>query len=225
MKKYVISDLHGRLDLFKEIYKKLKEDDVLYILGDTIDRGTFEDVMEIYTACMSDKRIIHTLGNHEDMCITIFKNLISEYSIHGINSFRWLDITESELDLWSCNGGYGFIKAIIDGRVDIDDLVKLNNYFKSLPIIVEDEGYVLSHAGVDKDIVDLDNEYDRDFVLWNITHEELLPIKQVVGHVIHKSGVVKLDDIVYVDTSNFKNKLGVFELIEEKLFEIEIKED
>ena len=38
--KYVVSDIHGNLENWKSILKKinLKEDDELYVLGDVIDR-------------------------------------------------------------------------------------------------------------------------------------------------------------------------------------------
>lgn len=219
MKKYVISDLHGRYNLFKNIYDKLEEDDILYILGDTIDRGTFEDTIAIYDICMKDKRVVHLLGNHEDMVRPIFKNIISDYSIHGINALRWLNVSEYEYQLWSYNGGQAIIQALIEGRFTPDKLIELHKYIKTMPITVEDEGYILSHAGVGncKDEVD-----SRDFSLWNVKHNELLDIKQVVGHVFNIKGEHKRDKIVYVDTSNFKDRLGVFELTEGKLFNIKL---
>ena len=38
---YLMSDVHGRIDLFKQMLKKinLKKGDKLYVLGDSIDRG------------------------------------------------------------------------------------------------------------------------------------------------------------------------------------------
>ena len=39
MNRYVVADLHGQLDLLKQIKEYLNEDDILYILGDSGDRG------------------------------------------------------------------------------------------------------------------------------------------------------------------------------------------
>lgn len=41
MSTYVISDIHGNYDAYKEMLKKIRfsEEDMLYILGDILDRG------------------------------------------------------------------------------------------------------------------------------------------------------------------------------------------
>ena len=41
MATYVISDIHGECDMFLEMLEKieLKDSDILYILGDVVDRG------------------------------------------------------------------------------------------------------------------------------------------------------------------------------------------
>ena len=41
MASYVISDIHGELELFEELLDRiaLKDSDTLYILGDVVDRG------------------------------------------------------------------------------------------------------------------------------------------------------------------------------------------
>ena len=38
---YCMSDIHGRIDLFEKMLEKinLKKGDMLYIIGDSIDRG------------------------------------------------------------------------------------------------------------------------------------------------------------------------------------------
>lgn len=171
--------------------------------------------MAIYDICMSDNRIIHLLGNHEDMCLRIFKSIMIEYDLHGKNAMYMLNLSDFEYQLWDFNGGRDFINALIDGRFKIDKLIELYLYMKSMPLIFSDEDYKLSHAGVNELGIN-----DREFVLWNIKHQELLDVKQVVGHVFHDNGECAIDNIIYVDTSNFKNKLGVFELTEKKLFNI-----
>ena len=41
---YIMSDIHGRKDRFDDVLKqiKLNENDTLYILGDVVDRDTYD---------------------------------------------------------------------------------------------------------------------------------------------------------------------------------------
>lgn len=64
---YVMSDIHGRIDLFNEMLDKinLQEGDKLYILGDSIDRGgglqVLFKIMELH-----EKGLCELIwGNHE----------------------------------------------------------------------------------------------------------------------------------------------------------------
>ena len=65
MSVYAVSDLHGRYDLWAQIKDFLKEDDVLYVLGDCADRGKhgWDIIKEVY----EDPRFIYIKGNHEEM--------------------------------------------------------------------------------------------------------------------------------------------------------------
>ena len=64
---YVISDLHGRYDLYLEILEKIQfsADDVLYILGDVTDRN--EGGIRIYKDILQKVTIYMLMGNHERM--------------------------------------------------------------------------------------------------------------------------------------------------------------
>ena len=62
---YVMSDLHGCYDKFKEMLKKINfgENDTLYILGDFVDRG--DGGIKILFDIMNRKNIVPLLGNHD----------------------------------------------------------------------------------------------------------------------------------------------------------------
>ncbi len=66
MSVYATADLHGRLDLFRLMQSYLKENDILYIIGDVIDRGP--DSWKLFKEVMKDPRCKLLKGNHEDMC-------------------------------------------------------------------------------------------------------------------------------------------------------------
>ena len=62
---YVMGDIHGNGNKFFRMLKEINfsKKDILYILGDVLDRG--EDSFKIYDYIMENKNIILLLGNHE----------------------------------------------------------------------------------------------------------------------------------------------------------------
>lgn len=67
MSVYCISDIHGQYELFEQMLKKINfnNNDILYILGDIIDKGP--DVYEIYHYIITHDNVIPLKGNHEYM--------------------------------------------------------------------------------------------------------------------------------------------------------------
>ena len=67
MATYAISDLHGRMDLFRQVKEFLQPEDVVYVLGDCGDRGPagWELIKTVY----EDPQFIYLMGNHEDMLV------------------------------------------------------------------------------------------------------------------------------------------------------------
>ena len=64
---YVLSDLHGRYDLYLRMLERIGFDggDVLYFLGDAADRGP--DGIPVIQDLMGRRNVLPLLGNHEDM--------------------------------------------------------------------------------------------------------------------------------------------------------------
>lgn len=77
---YVISDIHGRIDLFEKMLDKinLKDGDMLYVLGDCIDRGGGLEVALKLSELKKKGLVTFILGNHE---LIYFHNL----SLHKTN--------------------------------------------------------------------------------------------------------------------------------------------
>lgn len=67
MRTYVISDIHGDYDRFMQILRVINftEIDLLYVLGDVIDRG--KKGIEILEYIMAHQNIRMIKGNHEYM--------------------------------------------------------------------------------------------------------------------------------------------------------------
>ena len=64
---YVLSDLHGRYDLYLRMLERIGfgGGDVLYYLGDAADRGP--DGISVIRDLMGRRNVMPLLGNHEDM--------------------------------------------------------------------------------------------------------------------------------------------------------------
>ena len=73
--KYVISDIHGDYKRYIEMLKLINfnENDVLFVLGDVIDRGAHG--IQILQHMMKYENIIPILGNHELMAYKELKFL------------------------------------------------------------------------------------------------------------------------------------------------------
>ncbi len=101
MTAYAFTDIHGSYSLWKKIQKFCKEDDIIYCLGDFIDRGPggpaiFEEMLE-------DPRVIILKGNHEDMFVdSVYYNsedlpfYMEHYGHQAVNYFANLSLDEQK---------------------------------------------------------------------------------------------------------------------------------
>ncbi len=126
---YATSDIHGNLDRLKRLIKEieLSKEDVLYIIGDLVDRG--EEPIEVIEYIMDKPNIEVIMGNHDEMML---------YSL------KYKD--EVQIERWSRNGciptEVGFQKRSIEAQE------KILNYIENLPYYkLIDNKYLLVHAG------------------------------------------------------------------------------
>lgn len=131
---YCISDLHGCFDEFMDILKLINfnDEDVLYIIGDVIDRG--KKSIELLQYIKAHKNIILLKGNHELM------------AIECLNSHDF-DLSNN----WKHNGGdttfEQFMRLDANKRKElVDYLNKLENY---LEVKINEREFLLVHGGID----------------------------------------------------------------------------
>lgn len=159
MSVYVCSDLHGCLDIYKQIKAFLKPEDKVYFLGDAGDRGP--DPWETIKAVARDPQFIYIKGNHEDM---LWKAL-DTYLTDGYIDYEYY--------LLANNGGAEtFRQAAQD-----DAPVGWKNWLKKLPeheVYYNTRGQIvhLSHAGFtpwknEDGSVDIPKQHD---LIWNRDH-------------------------------------------------------
>lgn len=153
---YACSDLHGRMDLYKEIKKHINPEDIVYFLGDAADRGP--DGWELIKTILRDTQFIYLKGNHEDMLVNAAR--------------EWFDYDSLDHAAWLLfyNGGE---KTFEDFRNDNADFQ--HNWIRLIDNLPEYKCYVnsqgetihLSHAGFTY-IENINPELND--LIWNRTH-------------------------------------------------------
>lgn len=159
--KYVISDIHGHFDKYKEMLAKINftDRDTLYILGDVVDRGP--DGIKILQDMMIRPNVIPILGNHEYMAMLSLSWMMKEVTEDTLEAF---DIEKMQsLSEWMLVGGKETIAEF--QRLSMEDREDILEYLTefSLYEVVHAGGdtFILVHAGLDqfrsdKDLYDYD---------------------------------------------------------------------
>lgn len=159
---YVMSDLHGCYDKYKQMLEKIKfsEDDTLYVLGDSIDRG--DDGIKILLDMMNRPNVVPMLGNHEYMAYSVLKKFNVEITAYNYNSH--LDTEAIEMyENWMFNGGITTSQTFAKlDKVTREGIIEYLGEFELYEELeVNKNTFVLVHGGLvgfeeDKDL----SEYD-----------------------------------------------------------------
>ena len=139
MSTYVVSDLHGHLELYKQIKAFLKPEDKVICLGDCGDRGP--EPWETIKAVANDPQWTYLMGNHEEMLLAA----MYEYLDNDAWTKMRYDMPQA---LLAYNGGGLTIQGWADDGADS----KWISFLKNLPqemIYENDTGLriILCHAG------------------------------------------------------------------------------
>lgn len=157
---YVMSDLHGYIEIYKKVKKILNPEDKVYFLGDAGDRGP--ESWECIKTIMSDPQFIYLKGNHEDMLVEAATDYLE-------GDERW---DHKSWSLSARNGGIRTLEAWEADPYRKQWLAKI----KKLPTWdtydTDDRTYVLSHAGFTpwkNDYEEVELPTDEDMI-WNRNH-------------------------------------------------------
>lgn len=167
MATYVISDIHGQYEMFVELLEKikLKSTDVLYVLGDVLDRGPHP--IKTLRLLMEMPNAICILGNHELMALECLEFLMQEITDESIKQ-----LDEKILDnllTWQFNGSQTTIDEFSD--LDFEEKQEVINFIKDFLIYEEvsagDKEYLLVHAGLGNYSPEKDMEdYSLHDLIW-----------------------------------------------------------
>ena len=144
----MISDIHGEYDKFNRILEEiqLKDTDILYILGDVLDRG--DHPIKVLLKLMEMPNAVLIIGNHEVMalrCLDFLRKEIAEESVAKIND----ELVENLL-----LGEYNGAKTTIDefNALDRCHQEEVINYLQKAVLYIElvagGMEYILVHAGL-----------------------------------------------------------------------------
>ena len=167
MATYVISDIHGEYDKFRELLLKikLKSSDTLYILGDVVDRGPHP--VKVLKQLMKMPNVVCIVGNHELMaleCLEFLRQEITDESIAKLDARTLINILT-----WQRNGSQTtieeFRKLDREEQQEIIDFIRDFEIYEELSVAGNE--YLLVHAGLgnfspEKDIED----YSLNDLVW-----------------------------------------------------------
>ena len=142
---YVMSDLHGRYDLFLRMLEKISFSacDTLYLLGDLIDRGP--DGIQLIRDVMKRPNVIPFLGNHEDMFYRVIRKIgkpidLNERSVIRDTFFDWTGYNGGDVT-WN-----SYRSLPQEQRAEVLDYLESLTVFDE--VSVGGNTFLLVHAGV-----------------------------------------------------------------------------
>lgn len=170
-KRYVVSDLHGQLDLYNQIKEYINERDIVYALGDFGDRGP--EPWRTLKSCLDDPQFIYLMGNHDLMLIQAIEWIIN-YS--KCNDFVWdLDLEEiqfvraNQIENLIYNGGWATLCQWAKEPKRIHYYHQLCNLPLEIVLSTKDKlSFIyLSHAGYNPD---KPRPYNIEDFVWDRLH-------------------------------------------------------
>ena len=167
-KTYVVSDIHGCYDKFKELLCKIEfsDDDELFILGDVIDRG--DEPIAVLRDIMARPNVVFIKGNHEVMAMEVLRKFGVEITDESIAGLCEGDVV-AYLN-WMNNGGEVTLNQFSalnkDEREEVLAYIEEAENYQALEI--EGRLYILVHAGFSNFSPDKDlDEYHIMDLVWD----------------------------------------------------------
>lgn len=166
MSTYVMSDLHGHYDAYMAMLEKIdfKESDMLYILGDILDRGPHP--IKILLDIMKRMNVEVLAGNHCVMACECFPFLLRKITEDSISAIT--DETIEKLLAWQYNGGDTTIAEL--RSCDRNTQRKVVEFIEGFELYEELEvngrTFLLVHAGL--------GNFSPDKELWEYELKDLV---------------------------------------------------
>ncbi len=156
-KHYVMSDIHGCFDEYLDALELIKfsDDDILYILGDCVDRGP--DPIKVLEDMMYRPNIIPIIGNHDLIALIMLKKTMN------VTEDEINEELVSEFQDWIADGGDTTIKEFKQRTPQEQEYILefLSEFNTFEEITIKGRHYIMVHGGLepfepDKDLYDYD---------------------------------------------------------------------
>lgn len=145
---YVISDIHGCYAQYCALLEKVhfNNQDTLYVLGDTIDRGP--DSMAVLQDMCQRQNVIPLIGDHEYMALQALYHLCP-WVKKEVNYPFWRENIQSGITCWlDLDGGKSTYDAFL--KLPRSQQISILNYLWSFQLAkrirVNGETFLLSHG-------------------------------------------------------------------------------
>lgn len=161
-----MSDIHGEYEKYIKMLDKInfKDEDMLYILGDIVDRGPHP--IKVILDLMKRPNVVCLAGNHEQMAMECFGFLMQEISEASINDFS--EEMVEKLINWQENGAIPTTDEFhqLDKKTKQEVIDFIGDFDVYEEVIAGDKEFVLVHAGF--------RNYSPDRELWDYELDELV---------------------------------------------------
>ena len=147
---YVMSDLHGRYDLYVKMLDRIgfSDEDELFVLGDVVDRGP--EPMKILTDMSMRPNVYPILGNHDYMAEYLLGKLSARITEDNCDTHLTAEDL-SALAGWLTDGGQTTMEAF--RRLTPDEREGILEYLAEFSpyeeLEVGNNRFVLVHAGLE----------------------------------------------------------------------------
>lgn len=163
MKKWVIPDLHGCVNTLRSMIENKIEpekNDILYFLGDYIDRGAdakgvLDYIMDLENQGFAIKAL---RGNHEEYLLLAHQNALQQK-----RRFIFWKEANKLFDEWVKHGGDYTLRSFNVKRIT-EIPKKYMDWLSNLEYFYEEEKYIIVHAGMN--LERLDPFEDKHAMLW-----------------------------------------------------------
>ena len=120
---YAVSDLHGCCDKFRKLLEmiRLTDDDVLYVLGDVVDRGP--ENIRLVTELAGKRNICTLMGNHDYIAALMMK-------IYGMDQREGNDALRNKpeaadiFEAWLSDGGENLLRLRLFNSAPFSDNIE-----------------------------------------------------------------------------------------------------
>lgn len=170
---YVISDIHGCYQELRNVISKIDftDKDMLYVLGDIVDRGLYP--MKALQYIMGLNNAVFIMGNHDYMLYYFMKKLGLNWSTEALAQCE--ETVLYDFQVWLEDGGNTTMKDFISlskkEKEEVYRFFQMASYFQKIEY--EEKTYILVHAGI-KDFVESKklSEYENtDFLFERAMYE------------------------------------------------------